>query len=62
MVHGDWSAAADHILPAKRAARDTSGLWVGKFLKTCAHQKVTMDAANNSWGSALRGDGGSIAH
>lgn len=45
VTYGDKVIGTNHILPTKRAARYTGGLWVGKFLKTCTYQKVTEDAS-----------------
>jgi len=28
------------------SSRDTGGLWVGKFIKTCTYQKVLTDEAS----------------
>ncbi len=43
---GDKVIGTNHTLPTNRSARYTGGLWVGKFLKTCTHQKVTTDEAS----------------
>ncbi|HEV2040670.1 MAG TPA: histidinol dehydrogenase [Casimicrobiaceae bacterium] len=43
---GDKVIGTNHTLPTKRSARFTGGLWVGKFLKTCTHQRITSDAAS----------------
>ncbi len=42
---------AIHTLPAKKAARYTDGLWIGKFLKTCTYQKVMADEATTKVGA-----------
>ena len=44
---------AIHTLPAKKAARYTDGLWIGKFLKTCTYQKVMADEATTKVGVSL---------
>ena len=46
VAFGDKVIGTNHTLPTKKAARYTGGLWVGKFLKTCTHQRVTSDAAS----------------
>lgn len=33
------------MLPTRRAARYTGGLWVGKFLKAVTYQKVTAEGS-----------------
>lgn len=43
---GDKVIGTNHTLPTKKAARYTGGLWVGKFLKTCTHQRVLTDEAS----------------
>jgi sulfopropanediol 3-dehydrogenase len=45
VAYGDKVIGTNHILPTKRAARYTGGLWVGKFLKTVTYQQVTPEAA-----------------
>jgi len=45
VAYGDKVIGTNHILPTKKAARYTGGLWVGKFLKTCTYQKVTKEAS-----------------
>jgi sulfopropanediol 3-dehydrogenase len=44
--YGDKVIGTNHTLPTRRAARYTSGLWVGKFVKTCTYQKVLTDQAS----------------
>lgn len=46
VAYGDKAIGTNHTLPTKKAARYTSGLWVGKFLKTCTYQKVLTDEAS----------------
>jgi sulfopropanediol 3-dehydrogenase len=46
VAYGDKVIGTNHTLPTKKAARYTGGLWVGKFLKTCTYQRVTIDAAS----------------
>lgn len=43
---GDKVIGTNHFLPTSKSARYTSGLWVGKFLKTCTYQRVTTDEAS----------------
>jgi sulfopropanediol 3-dehydrogenase len=45
VAYGDKSIGTNHILPTSRAARYTGGVWVGKFLKTCTHQRMTRQAS-----------------
>ncbi|MEQ9324299.1 MAG: histidinol dehydrogenase, partial [Polyangiaceae bacterium] len=44
VAYGDKVSGPNHILPTKRAARYTGGLWVGKFLKTVTWQRMTDEA------------------
>jgi sulfopropanediol 3-dehydrogenase len=46
VAYGDKVIGTNHTLPTGKAARYTGGLWVGKFIKTCTHQKVLSDAAS----------------
>lgn len=41
VAYGDKGVGTNHVLPTRRAARYTGGLWVGKFLKTCTWQRLT---------------------
>ena len=43
VVYGDKAVGTNHVLPTGGAARYTGGLWVGKFLKTVTHQRVTEE-------------------
>lgn len=45
VAFGDKVIGTNHILPTRRAARYTGGLWVGKFLKNCTYQRCTEDAS-----------------
>ena len=45
VVFSDKVIGTNHILPTRRAARYTGGVWVGTFLKTLTHQWVTRQAA-----------------
>ena len=45
--YGDKVIGTNHTLPTQGAARYTGGLWVGKFLRTVTHQRVT-DAASSA--------------
>jgi sulfopropanediol 3-dehydrogenase len=49
--YGDKVIGTNHTLPTQGAARYTGGLWVGKFIKTVTHQRVT-----NAASSALIGE------
>lgn len=46
VAFGDKVIGTNHILPTKRAARYTGGLWVGKFIKTVTYQEVQTDEAS----------------
>jgi sulfopropanediol 3-dehydrogenase len=43
VVYGDKAVGTNHVLPTGGAARYTGGLWVGKFLKTLTHQRLTAE-------------------
>jgi len=45
VAYGDKVIGTNHILPTKRAARYTGGLWVGKFMKTVTYQECTPEAS-----------------
>ena len=45
VAFGDKVIGTNHILPTKKAATYTGGLWVGKFLKTCTYQRCTKEAS-----------------
>ncbi|MDA8705578.1 histidinol dehydrogenase [Litoricolaceae bacterium] len=49
--YGDKVIGTNHTLPTGKAARYTGGLWVGKFLKTCTYQTITIDSASAEIGS-----------
>ena len=51
VAFGDKVIGTNHTLPTRKAARYTGGLWVGKFLKTCTHQRVDTDQASAEIGS-----------
>jgi sulfopropanediol 3-dehydrogenase len=53
VAYGDKVIGTNHILPTKKAARYTGGLWVGKFIKTVTYQRLTTTA------SAIIGEYGS---
>jgi sulfopropanediol 3-dehydrogenase len=56
VAFGDKVIGTNHVLPTRRAARYTGGLWVGKFLKTCTYQKITRPEASvmiGEYGSRL---------
>ncbi len=44
-AYGDKCIGTNHILPTSRSARYTGSLWVGKFLKTVTHQRMTPAAS-----------------
>lgn len=41
----------NHVLPTRKAARYTGGLWVGKFLRTVTYQEVTDVKVSGELGS-----------
>ncbi|MBA3869210.1 MAG: histidinol dehydrogenase [Anaerolineae bacterium] len=45
VAFGDKVIGTNHILPTKKAARYTGGLWVGKFIKTVTYQRLTPAAS-----------------
>jgi sulfopropanediol 3-dehydrogenase len=45
VTYGDKGIGTNHVLPTGRAARYTGGLWVGRFLKTLTHQRLTPEGA-----------------
>ena len=51
--YGDKVIGTNHVLPTRRAARYTGGLWVGKFLKTVTYQEVTSLEASARIGELL---------
>ena len=44
--YGDKVIGTNHVLPTRRTARHSGGLWVGKYLKTVTYQEVTDPAAS----------------
>jgi sulfopropanediol 3-dehydrogenase len=45
VAYGDKVIGTNHTLPTRKSARYTGGLWVGKFIKTCTHQRVAPEAS-----------------
>jgi sulfopropanediol 3-dehydrogenase len=45
VAYGDKGVGTNHVLPTAGAARYTSGLWVGKFLRTLTWQQLTDEGA-----------------
>ena len=45
VAYGDKVIGTNHILPTRKAARYTGGLWVGKFIKTVTYQRCTPEAS-----------------
>lgn len=59
-VFGDYASGTNHTLPTMGAARYTGGVWVGTFLKTCTHQRMTArgtEAIAPLVSSLARGEG-----
>lgn len=50
---GDKVIGTNHVLPTRRAARYTGGLWVGKYLKTVTYQEVRDASAAAELGELL---------
>jgi sulfopropanediol 3-dehydrogenase len=48
--YGDKVIGTNHVLPTRKAARYTGGLWVGKYLKTVTYQEVTDPATSAELG------------
>ncbi|KAM3065715.1 hypothetical protein ACMFMG_011418 [Clarireedia jacksonii] len=48
--YGDKVIGTNHVLPTKKAARYTGGLWVGKFLRTVTYQEVQSRKASGELG------------
>jgi len=44
VAYGDKTSGPNHILPTKKAARYSGGLYVGKFIKTLTYQRMTREA------------------
>ncbi|KAF2684639.1 histidinol dehydrogenase [Lentithecium fluviatile CBS 122367] len=48
--YGDKCIGTNHVLPTRKAAKYTGGLWVGKFLRTCTYQEVKSTTASGELG------------
>ncbi|GAA4466050.1 histidinol dehydrogenase [Phytohabitans houttuyneae] len=48
--YGDKVIGTNHVLPTRKAARYTGGLWVGKYLRTVTYQEVTDPATSAALG------------
>lgn len=48
--YGDKVIGTNHVLPTRKAARYTGGLWVGKYLRTVTYQEVTSKSASGELG------------
>lgn len=48
--YGDKVIGTNHVLPTRKAARYTGGLWVGKYLRTVTYQEVTDGNASGELG------------
>ncbi len=46
VLYSDKALGTNHILPTRRGARYTGGLWVGKFLKTVTYQELTPQGSD----------------
>ena len=44
VAYGDKTSGPNHILPTKKAARYSGGLYVGMFIKTVTYQRMTREA------------------
>ncbi|RJS91974.1 histidinol dehydrogenase [Salinisphaera sp. Q1T1-3] len=54
VVFSDKCCGTNHTLPTGQAARYTGGLWVGAYLKTVTHQRITADGVAQVAPSAIR--------
>lgn len=50
VAFGDKVIGTNHVLPTRRAARYTGGLWVGSFLKTVTYQEIRDPASSAELG------------
>lgn len=48
--YGDKAIGTNHVLPTRKAARYTGGLWVGKYLRTVTYQEVSDEGASGELG------------
>ncbi|KAF2165315.1 hypothetical protein M409DRAFT_24165 [Zasmidium cellare ATCC 36951] len=48
--YGDKCIGTNHVLPTRKAARYTGGLWVGKYLRTTTYQEVQNNEASGKLG------------
>ncbi|KAK5059923.1 hypothetical protein LTR84_009806 [Exophiala bonariae] len=48
--YGDKCIGTNHVLPTRKAARYTGGLWVGKFLRTVTYQESRSREASGELG------------
>ncbi|EMC98605.1 hypothetical protein BAUCODRAFT_102947 [Baudoinia panamericana UAMH 10762] len=48
--YGDKVIGTNHVLPTRKAARYTGGLWVGKYLRTVTYQEVRSEKASGELG------------
>jgi sulfopropanediol 3-dehydrogenase len=48
--YGDKVIGTNHVLPTRKGARYTGGLWVGKYLKTVTYQEITNTASSVALG------------
>ncbi|KAF9877802.1 hypothetical protein CkaCkLH20_04937 [Colletotrichum karsti] len=48
--YGDKVIGTNHVLPTRKGARYSGGLWVGKYLKTCTYQEVVSEQASGELG------------
>lgn len=54
VVFSDKAVGTNHILPTRRVARYTGGVWVGTYLKMLTHQELTDEGASHIAGLAER--------
>ena len=54
VAYGDKCSGPNHILPTKRAAKYTGGLYVGKFIKTVTFQRMTKESNKEVGAAAAR--------
>lgn len=54
VVFSDKAVGTNHILPTRRVARYTGGVWVGTYLKTLTHQELSDEGAARTADLAAR--------
>jgi len=47
VAFGDYCSGTNHTLPTMRTARYSNGVWVGTFIKTSFHQRISKQGCQN---------------